>query len=73
MFFSPQSQTDDIPGSKMDLSVGAYILVSVHLKCEIMCSIFIRMICCTLEEFDLCFSTPHNVRVKSIIWLVCKL
>lgn len=63
-FFSPQSQTDDIPGSKMDLSVGAYILISVHLKCEITCSIFIRMASCTLEGFDLCFSIPHNVKVE---------
>lgn len=27
IFFFPQSQTEDIPGSKMDLSVGAYNLI----------------------------------------------
>lgn len=26
-FFFLQTQTEDIPGSKMDLSVGAYILI----------------------------------------------
>lgn len=52
VFFSPQSQTDDIPGSKMDLSVGAYILISVHLKCEITSGIFMRMTCCTFEGVE---------------------
>lgn len=27
-----QSQTEDIPGSKMDLSVGAYHLIYMHLN-----------------------------------------